>query len=167
VTTAGLIDVIDHGGKRGRLAAARRSCNKDKPATFLRKRFNHGRQIQLIERKRGVGNIPEDKSYRTSLSKNINAEPPDTSNPNGKIHFPHARKVLCLFWGHELEREVLSVVHCELAIVSQDYLAINSHCRARPRLEEKIGCSAVDHFLEQVFEFLDSLHGKIASSLVL
>src|SRR4026209_2687737 len=80
-----IIDVIDHPRERGRFTGARRSGNQYEPFILFTKLFEDRRHTQFFETHDFRRNRSKDRALAFALQKNIDTEPRDLLEFEGKI----------------------------------------------------------------------------------
>ena len=100
-------DVVEHGGDRGRLAAAGRTHDQDQSLTGLGHLLQDGRQVQGLERW-DVGTDPAgDQADHAALAEDVDAEAVLPAHLVGEVHRPVGDKELFLGRTHDLVDQFL------------------------------------------------------------
>jgi len=81
------VDLVDHGGQGGRLAAAGRPGHQDQPAGLVAQGGDHGRQPQCFETLDFKRNQSKHGGDRTALVEDVAAKPGNVFHPEGKVQF--------------------------------------------------------------------------------
>ena len=87
VRRARRVDVVDHRGERGALAAAGRAGDEDQAALFLRDPLQHRRQAELVDRLDPVGNDAQDEADGAALLEDVGAEAAEPRDAVGEVDF--------------------------------------------------------------------------------
>ena len=74
VGVPGLVDEVDHGGERRRLARARRPGDEDEAALAVAELLHDGRHVERVERGDHRGNRPQDRAGAAALHEDVHAE---------------------------------------------------------------------------------------------
>jgi hypothetical protein len=86
------VDLVDHRGERGRLAAARRPRHEDEAARELRHVDDRRRQAELMELRRLMGNRPERAADAALLVVHVAAETGDAADAEREVQLRSSSK---------------------------------------------------------------------------
>ena len=96
VLVAGLVDLVDQRGERGRLAGARRAGHEDDPARLLGELAHDRRQAELLDRHRLGRDQAEGGAEGAALEEGVDAEAADAGDRVGEVELPVGLEHLAL-----------------------------------------------------------------------
>ena len=103
------VDLVDHGGERGGLAAAGRAGHEHQPARALGQLFEHGRQPQLVEAADAIRDDAVDAGHRASLVEHVAPEASQSANSEGDVQLLRFLEPLLLRVGQHAVGQLFGV----------------------------------------------------------
>ena len=85
VRAAAFVDVVYHGGERGTLAGTGHAGDQHETARLERELLENRRQIQIADRRGGMGDGAHRKGHRPFLLVHVHAETPDARHVDGEV----------------------------------------------------------------------------------
>ena len=149
VLVALVVDFVEHGGERGRLAATGWPCHKHEPARPLGQRRQHLRQRQLLEALDLFGNQPVNGAHGAALVEHVGAEPRHPANTEREVELEGFLEALLLRVGHHAVGQLLGVGRRQVGQIEPLQPPVHAHLRRRIRRQMEVRSSKVDGELEQ------------------
>ena len=140
VALTGPVDVVDHGGQRRRLAAARRPGHEDEPPLFVGETPDRLGEVQVAERP-GMGtDEPEDHPDRAALAVGVDPEAPEVRDRVREVGLVRLLEMVPRPLLHDLLGDPHHVVCLDdRHIGDASELAVDPHSGRRPHFQVEIG----------------------------
>ena len=97
----GLVDVVDHGGERRRLARPGRAGHQDEAAVLVGDRAHGVGQPDLFERGPAEAELPQHHADRAALTEDVDAEPADVGDRVGEVDLAGVVELLLAVLGDD------------------------------------------------------------------
>ena len=143
------VDLVDHRGERGRLAAAGRSGHEHQAARPIGKRGENRRQPELVEALDRFGDDPIDGGNRAALVEDVAAEAREAADAEREVELQRFLEALLLRVGEHAVGEPLRLGRAESRQVERLQLAVDADLRRRARRQMQVGPAQFDERLQQ------------------
>ena len=141
------IDLVDHRGQRGRLAAARRAGDEHQAARPIGERRENRRQPQFIEPLDLLRNDTVDRGDRTPLVEDVASEPREAADAEREVQFERLFEPFLLRVGEHAVCQPLRFRGTERRQIERLQLAMHANLRRRLRGDMQVGSAHFDERL--------------------
>ncbi len=150
------VDVVDHGGQCGALAATGGAGDQHQAALFLGDLLEYLRETELVERLDPEGDDAEHHADRAALLEYVAAETAQPRDAVSEVDFLGVLEPLPLRRGHDGRRHFHQVLVIQLLIAGDPREApVDTAHRERADLQVQVRGPLVDSQLQQVVD----MHG--------
>ena len=153
VAALGLVDVVDHGGQGGGLAAARGAGDEHEALGHLAEGLEHGRQRELIEGQHLGRDLAQHRPHPLVVTEHVDAEAGHAGERIGQVGVAVLRELLAVAL---LERRAHELEHFLGAqgggVGDGQHLAVDAPVRLVPGREVEVGGPFRHHPLQQLVE---------------
>ena len=125
------VDLVDHGGQRRGLAAARRPCHQHQASRPIRQRRQDLRQGQLLEAADTLRDQAIHGGDRAALIEHVAPEAREPLDAEREVELERLLEALFLRVGEDAVGELLGLGRCELGELQPIELAADAHLRRR------------------------------------
>ncbi len=148
----GLVDVVDHGRERRRLARPRGAGHQDEAAVLVGDRAHGVRQPDLFERGPAEAELAQHHADRVALTEDVDAEPADVGDRVGEVHLAGVVELLLAVLGDDPVGDRLGLDARERVAVEPRQALGQSDHRRRPHLDVQVGALTGDELFEPSVE---------------
>ena len=113
-----LVDLVDHGGERGRLTRAGGTRDEDEALALAAHVREHGRQAQLVEAHHLVGNEAIHRRHAPTLHEQVAAKARHPLHAEGEVELVRLLERDLLFFGELLVSQSLRLARGERGYLS-------------------------------------------------
>ncbi len=156
VRVPSVVDVVDHGGERRRLARAGRAGHEHETALFLAELLEDRRQVQGLERRNHRRDAPQHRPRSAILHEDVHPEPADAVEGAREVELMLGREALLLLRCEHGVDEAHHVLGARHRMVERRQVAVDAQARGLPGAEMQVGGVLVDGLAEELF------HGRHA-----
>src|SRR2546427_2435840 len=143
------VDLVDHGGERRALPAARPPGHQHEPARQLGEARHGGREPELLELRRLVRDHAEGAADRALLQVEVATEAAHPFHPEREVELAFLFELLLLCLGEEAVTELFRVVAAERRMREGDELTVESDDRWAVGGEVQVRRLALDHLAQE------------------
>ena len=153
VIVAGLVDLVDQRGERGRLAGAGRAGHEHDPARLLGELADDRRQAELLDRHRLGRDQAEGGAERAALEEGVDAEAADAGDAVGEVELPVGLERLALRGAQDRVDDLARVGrrHVRHAL-ERDERAADANRGRCARRDVEVGCLVLNDLEQDVRE---------------
>ena len=148
----GLVDLVDHRGQGGRLAAAGRAGDEHQTARQGDQGGRGRRETDLVERRRRLRDDAKDGADRALLHEQIAAEAGQPLDAKREVEFVLLLEELLLLLGEHAVAELAHVVRRQLLERHGRHVPVDAHHRGRIRGQVEVGGLAAVHLFEKLVD---------------
>ena len=147
-----VVDLVEHGGERRRLARAGRASHEDESPRLVAQGLDHRRQPELAESENLVGDLPVHAPDRAPLHEVVGAEAREALHAEGEVELQALLEPVLLAVRQDRVGEVLGLRNRHRRVGQRDQPAVQTHHGGRAGRQVQIRCAHFDHLLEQLME---------------
>jgi len=143
------VDLVQHGGERGRLARSRWSGDEHQPTRFVTQALHHQRQAKSVETLDFPGNGTEDRADSTPLIENVAAEARQVLQAKGKVQLQVFFKAVLLRIRQHAVGQRFRIRGGQRRHIERAKLSVHAHARRAVRGDVEVTAPHFDHLLQQ------------------